>query len=102
MIRAELPGLNPAKDIEVTLDGRTLTIHAERSQHDDERYRTEFRYGPVTLSVRLCARVNATRAHGSVSASFASRPEPGVGGHWNLPAGGHSEPPRGGQSDYGM
>jgi HSP20 family protein len=30
LIRAELPGLDPAKDIEVTVDGRTLTIRAER------------------------------------------------------------------------
>jgi len=57
VIRAELPGLDPA-DIEVTLDGRTLTIHAERSQQDHEPYRTEFRYGPVTRSVRLHARVD--------------------------------------------
>jgi HSP20 family protein len=59
VIRAELPGLDPAKDIEVTVDGRTLTIHAERCQQDDEPYRTEFRYGPATRSVRLPARVDA-------------------------------------------
>jgi HSP20 family protein len=59
LIRAELPGLDPAKDIEVTVDGRTLTIHAERWQQDDEPRRTEFRYGPATRSVRLPARVDA-------------------------------------------
>ena len=56
VIRAELPGLDPANDIEVTVDGRTLTIYAERWQQDDEPHRTDFRYGPLTRSVRLSAR----------------------------------------------
>ncbi len=59
VIRAELPGLDPAKDIEVTVDGGTLTIHAERCQQDEEPYRTEFRYGSATRSVRLPTRVDA-------------------------------------------
>jgi HSP20 family molecular chaperone IbpA len=59
VIRAELPGLDPAKDIEVTVDGRTLTIRAERWQQDEEPHRTEFRYGSATRSVRLPARVEA-------------------------------------------
>ena len=59
VIRAELPGLNPAKDIEVIVDDSTLTIHAERRQQDDEPICTEFRYGSLTRSVRLPARVDA-------------------------------------------
>src|SRR5271166_5397267 len=59
LIRAELPGLDPAKDIEVSVDGRTLTIHAERRQQDDEPICTEFRYGSLTRSVRLPAGVDA-------------------------------------------
>ena len=59
VIRAELPGLDPAKDIEVSVDGRTLTIHAERWQQDDEPICTEFRYGSLTRSVRLPAGVDA-------------------------------------------
>jgi len=59
VIRAELPGLDPDKDIEVTVNGGTLTIHAERGQQDEEPYRSEFRYGPATRSVRLPARVDA-------------------------------------------
>jgi len=58
VIRAELPGLDPATDIEVTIRGRTLTIHADRGPHDDEPRRTEFRYGPVTRSVWLPARAD--------------------------------------------
>ena len=59
VVRAELSGLDPANDIEVTVDGRTLTIYAERWQKDNEPHRTEFRYGPLTRSVRLPARVDA-------------------------------------------
>jgi HSP20 family protein len=59
VIRAELPGLDPATNIEVTVDGRTLTIHADRSRPNDQPLRTEFRYGSVTRSVRLPARVDA-------------------------------------------
>jgi len=59
VIRAELPGLDPARDIEVTVDGETLTIHAERWQQDKEPARTEFRYGSVTRSIRLPAQVDA-------------------------------------------
>jgi len=58
VIRAELPGLDPATDIEVTVDGRTLTIHADRGRDDDEPRRTEFRYGPVTRSVWLPAQAD--------------------------------------------
>ena len=59
VIRAELCGLDPANDIEVTVDRRTLTIYAERWQKDDEPSHTEFRYGPLTRSVRLPAGVDA-------------------------------------------
>ena len=34
VIRAELPGLDPEKDIEVNVEGRTLTIYAQRRQDD--------------------------------------------------------------------
>jgi HSP20 family molecular chaperone IbpA len=59
MIRAELPGLDPENDIEVTVDGRVLTIRAERCQRDKGSYRSEFRYGSLARAVRLPARVDA-------------------------------------------
>ena len=60
VIRAELPGLDPETDIEVTVNGRVVTIHAERHQEDKDPYRSEFRYGSVTRSVRLPDKVDAT------------------------------------------
>jgi HSP20 family protein len=59
VIRAELPGLDPENDIEVTVDGRILTIRAERLQQDKGPYRSEFRYGSLARTVRLPARVDA-------------------------------------------
>ena len=59
VIRAELPGLDAENDIEVTVDGRILTIRAERRHQDGEPYRSEFRYGSLARVVRLPARVDA-------------------------------------------
>ena len=59
VIRAELPGLDPENDIEVTVDGRILTIRAERRQQDNGPCRSEFRYGSLARAVRLPARVDA-------------------------------------------
>ncbi len=58
VIRAELPGLDPEKDIEVTVDGRILTIRAERRQQDNGPYRSEFRYGSLARAVSLPAGVD--------------------------------------------
>ena len=58
VIRAELPGLDPEKDIQVTVDGRILTIRAERRQEDHGAYRSEFRYGSLARAVRLPGRVD--------------------------------------------
>jgi predicted unusual protein kinase regulating ubiquinone biosynthesis (AarF/ABC1/UbiB family)/HSP20 family molecular chaperone IbpA len=59
VIRAELPGLDPENDIEITVDGQILTIRAERRQQDSGPHRSEFRYGSLTRTVRLTSRVDA-------------------------------------------
>ena len=57
VVRAELPGINPDKDVKVTLDGDMLTIHAERrdERHEEEggTRRTEFHYGTATRRLRV-------------------------------------------------
>jgi predicted unusual protein kinase regulating ubiquinone biosynthesis (AarF/ABC1/UbiB family)/HSP20 family molecular chaperone IbpA len=58
VIRAELPGLDPDNDIEVFVDGRILTIRAERRQRDTGPHRSEFRYGSLARAVRLPTRVD--------------------------------------------
>lgn len=57
VVRAELPGVDPEKDIAVVVERGILDIRAERheSAHDeaDGRYRTEFRYGSLHRTLRL-------------------------------------------------
>ena len=54
-IRAELPGLDPEKDVQITVAHGLLTVHAERKEETHARQRTEFRYGMMQRSVRLPA-----------------------------------------------
>jgi HSP20 family protein len=53
MIRAELPGLDPAKDIDVTVESGMLTIRAERREESKQDRHSEFKYGSLTRSVTL-------------------------------------------------
>jgi HSP20 family protein len=53
VLRAELPGIDPEKDVEITVDNGVLTIKAERREEKKEGRRSEFRYGTFTRSVTL-------------------------------------------------
>ncbi|MEU1473939.1 Hsp20/alpha crystallin family protein [Streptomyces sp. NPDC001668] len=55
VVRAELPGIDPAKDVEITVSEGVLTLRAERSEETTEKYRTEFRYGTFARALRLPA-----------------------------------------------
>jgi len=44
-VRAEIPGVDPAKDIDITLRDGQLTIKAERSEKKEFDGRSEFSYG---------------------------------------------------------
>ncbi|MEU6541283.1 Hsp20/alpha crystallin family protein [Streptomyces sp. NPDC047000] len=55
VLRAELPGIDPAEDVEITVAEGMLTLRAERTEKSTEKHRTEFRYGTFTRSVRLPA-----------------------------------------------
>lgn len=58
VVRAELPGMDPDKDVEITVEDGTLTIHAERREEQKEPHRSEFRYGSFTRSVALPERAD--------------------------------------------
>ncbi|GAA3519217.1 HSP20 family molecular chaperone IbpA [Streptosporangium album] len=58
VLRAELPGIDPEKDIEITLSNGVLTVHAERRDEHKDQHRTEFHYGSFTRSVTLPASVD--------------------------------------------
>jgi HSP20 family protein len=53
VLRAELPGIDPDNDVEITVDNGVLTIKAERREEKKEGGRSEFRYGSFTRSVTL-------------------------------------------------
>jgi HSP20 family protein len=59
VVRAEMPGLDPEKDVEITVSDNTLRIKAERREQtkteDKESYRSEFRYGSFIRAIRLPA-----------------------------------------------
>jgi HSP20 family protein len=57
VIRAELPGIDPDKDVEVTTSGGFVKIRAhreEKAEHTEKSgYRSEFRYGEFEREVSL-------------------------------------------------
>ena len=54
-VRAELPGVDPTDDIEVTVHDGRLTIKAERTQTGDSNGHSEFSYGSFVRTVALPA-----------------------------------------------
>jgi len=55
VVRAEMPGIDPAKDIDITVRDGQLTIKAERSEKKDFDGRSEFSYGSFARTVSLPA-----------------------------------------------
>ena len=57
VVRAELPEIDPDKDVEVTMSDGMLHIRAHRTERseykDKEGYRSEFRYGSFERDVLL-------------------------------------------------
>lgn len=58
VIRAEIPGIDPEKDLDVTTAGDYLTIHAQRGGAVEDKHRSEFRYGSFSRTVALPAGAN--------------------------------------------
>jgi HSP20 family protein len=56
-IRAEIPGIDPDKDVDITVEGDVLRIRAERRSEKKEgtqgRTRSEFHYGSFERRVRV-------------------------------------------------
>jgi HSP20 family protein len=57
VIRAEMPGIDPEKDVEITVQDGVLHIEAHREEHKEEDkpggYRSEFHYGHFARDIRL-------------------------------------------------
>ena len=74
MVRAELAGIDPEKDVEVTVGAGYLTIRAERHDKTEGKHRTEFRYGSFSRSLSLPRR--PTRTTSRRATTTASLPSP--------------------------
>jgi HSP20 family protein len=70
VVRAEMPGLDPDKDVEVSVADGLLTIRAERTEREETSkrhfHRKEIRYGGFSRTVALPEGVN----EGDVSATY--------------------------------
>jgi HSP20 family protein len=67
LLRAELPGIDPEKDVEIIVSEGTLTILAERTEDKQDRRHTEFRYGAFSRAVRLPQGAQEEKVHASYS-----------------------------------
>jgi HSP20 family molecular chaperone IbpA len=52
-VRAEIPGIDPAKDVDITVRDGLLTIKAERTEKRESNGRSEFSYGSFIRTVTL-------------------------------------------------
>jgi HSP20 family molecular chaperone IbpA len=80
MIRAELAGIDPEKDVQVTVGAGYLTIRAERHDKTEGKHRSEFRYGVFSRSLPLPANadeddVKATYHDGILTVSVGLKVE---------------------------
>ena len=69
VVRADIPGVDPDKDIDITINEDTLQIAARRKEPDDKDqrgYRSEVRYGEFSRSIHLPRGANPD----SVEASY--------------------------------
>ncbi|MEV8456340.1 Hsp20/alpha crystallin family protein [Streptomyces sp. NPDC052095] len=89
VLRAELPGMDPEKDITITVDDDLVTVSAEHGGSTRGTEHSEFRYGSFRRTVRLPDRVPAE----GVEASYADgiltvrvpMPDQPVGGARTIP-----------------
>jgi len=69
VVKAEVPGIDPERDVEITLTGNQLHLgvrREEKSEHKSKHgYRSEFRYGTFTRTVTLPAGVKTEDVHAS-------------------------------------
>jgi HSP20 family protein len=55
VLRLELPGIDPDKDVVIAIEGGLLTVKAERREEKRDSGHSEFRYGTFTRTLRLPA-----------------------------------------------
>jgi HSP20 family protein len=53
VVRAEIAGIDPQKELEVSAGAGYLTIHAHRAGTVEDKHRSEFRYGSFSRTIEL-------------------------------------------------
>lgn len=53
ILRAEMPGVDPDKDIDISLHDGYLTIKGERREETQTKHRSEFAYGSFSRTIAL-------------------------------------------------
>jgi HSP20 family molecular chaperone IbpA len=53
VIRAEIPGIDPDKDVKITVEDNRLVIHAERTEDKSDKTHSEFQYGSFRRAMTL-------------------------------------------------
>lgn len=87
VVRAELPGIDPDKQVQVSVAKGVLTIRAERQEEHEGRFHSEFRYGAFSRHIPLPASadeddITATYRKGVLEVSIALKAkEPGPARH---------------------
>lgn len=68
VLRADLPGIDPEKDVAVELAGRTLTVSGERRSETEAEGLREVRYGSFSRTITLPGEVSSD----AISATYES------------------------------
>ncbi|HXP21984.1 MAG TPA: Hsp20/alpha crystallin family protein [Streptosporangiaceae bacterium] len=64
-VRAELPGVDPEKEVEVSVNDGILTIKADRHEEKLDKTHSEFRYGVFTRRIVLPTMADESHIHAS-------------------------------------
>lgn len=67
-VRAELPGVDPERDVDISVEHGLLTLRAQRTEESKEGKRSEFAYGSFTRRIQLPEGVDED----DITASYAS------------------------------
>jgi len=75
VVRADIPGVDPDKDIRVSVEQGLLRLHAERRAEEHDEHRSEIRYGSFERVIGLPPgtkpdEVSATYANGVLTVTM--------------------------------